>query len=166
MDKLKKKPMNPGKRFEQNFKASVPEKVFYYRFKDGTSNWATSDKSDTRFQATNICDCELFDGSHLFFIELKSHKGASIPFSAIRPNQIKEMREAGRYNNVIPLIIVDFSDLGECYGMHILDVKRYMEESSRKSIPVEEFQKNGFRIPSEQKKTNTVYDLGILFCEM
>ena len=43
--------MNSGKRFENNFKNSVPENVFYYRFRDGTSSWSKEENSLTRFQA-------------------------------------------------------------------------------------------------------------------
>ena len=44
---------NEGKKFEEDFKKSVPKNLFYYRFIDGTSAW---DGGNARFQAKNICD--------------------------------------------------------------------------------------------------------------
>ena len=64
--------MSSGKKFETNFKNSVPDNIFYYRFRDGTSSWGNKacegcpkNKQLTRFQSKNICDCEMFDGDYL-----------------------------------------------------------------------------------------------------
>ena len=32
--------MNEGKKFEQDFRNSMPEDVFYYRLRDGTAAWS------------------------------------------------------------------------------------------------------------------------------
>ena len=80
--------MTSGKRFEKNVKDSIPEEYFYYRFKDGTSSWGGNDQ--VRFQARNICDSMLYNGYNLYLLELKSHKGKSLPLSCIRENQEKD----------------------------------------------------------------------------
>ena len=96
--------MNSGKKFEENFKKSVPENVFYYRFRDGTSSWDKSSKM--RFQAKNICDCMLHDGEYLYLLELKNHKGKSLPLSAIRQNQVDDLLLAAKHRNIIAGLVV------------------------------------------------------------
>jgi recombination protein U len=155
--------MNNGKRFEQNFKKSVPKNVFYYRFKDGTGAW---DKGETRFQCSNICDCMLFDGKWLYLVELKNHKGKSLPFTAIRENQIKEMLSAIEYNCVAPILIVNFEEIEECYAIGIEQLNNFMASAERKSIPALWFVENGIQIPARKKKINTEYDLSVLFEEV
>ncbi len=150
-----------GKRFEQNFKNSVPEDVLYYRFRDGTSAWGQGE--NTRFQASNMCDCFLFHVNRLIFCELKNHKGKSIPFTAIRENQLLEMQKAGTYVGVSPMLIVNFEDVEECYALNMYAVQKYIDMDIRKSIPIDYFKEFGIQIPCTRKKVNTVYDLTVLF---
>ena len=82
---------NPGKVFEEDIKKSVPKEYWIYRFKDGTANFSGSKNENVRFQAHNICDFMIMTKENLILLELKSHKGSSIPFSCIRKNQIEEM---------------------------------------------------------------------------
>jgi len=86
--------MNNGKRFELEIKNSIPSSVYYYRFRDGTANFSGDKNQNVRFQATNMCDCLLYDSKHLYFLELKTHKGKSLPLSAIRENQIEQLDKA------------------------------------------------------------------------
>ena len=72
---------NEGKRFEEDIKKSVPSEYFYYRFKDGTGNFNGTKNENVRFQAKNICDCEVMTDNYLFLLELKSHLGKSISFT-------------------------------------------------------------------------------------
>lgn len=155
--------MNNGKKFEMNFKNSVPKDIFFYRFKDGTANWGTSDKSDTKFQASNMCDCMLINGGKVCFIELKNTKGKSLSLTRIRPNQLKELTRASLFPDLFPAIVVNFEEVGECYWLSIQNVNMFITQGERKSIPISFFQKHGFLIPSEKKKVNTAYDISVLF---
>jgi len=156
---------NNGKKFENNFKKSVPADIFYYRFKDGTASWGKSD--NVRFQASNICDCMLFKGGILVLAELKNHKGKSLPFTAIRDNQLKEMVAASEYKDVYPMLIVNFEDVERCYAVSILDILHFIENSDgKKSIPIVYFEVNGFEIPCAKKKVNFTYDLEPLFINL
>lgn len=150
--------MKKGQRFEDNFRNSIDRDssdLFFYRFKDGTANWNPNEK--TRFQAHNICDCMIFYKENLFLLELKSHKGKSLPFSCIRDSQYEEMYKASFKKNVYPLLIAFFSDVGECYAIHIRDILALKAVADRKSIPLSYFEEKGFKIESRLLKTNYRY---------
>lgn len=152
---------NNGKRFEQNFKASIPSGVFCYRSKDSTASWASTEK--TRFQATNICDFILADGEYLILAELKNHKGKSLPLSCIRQTQLDEMLKADKFVFIKPMFIVNFEDLDECYALSVEWVNDFIELGQRKSISVSDMRECGIEIPTRKKKVNTEYDLSVLF---
>ncbi len=147
--------MNAGKKFENNFRDSMPDDVFFYRFRDGTSSW---DKGEmTRFQQKNICDCMLHDGKYLYLLELKSHKGKSLPLSAIRENQIKSLTDADKHKNIIAGLIVNFSDIEETYFMDIKLAFKWFYNGVRKSIPLSEFRTYCMPINAYKKKVNYRY---------
>lgn len=150
--------MNNGKRFENNFKNSMPDNVFFYRFRDGTSSWDKG--SQTRFQKSNICDCMMFDGGYLYLLELKSTKGKSLPLSNIRKNQVDDLIAASNHRNVIAGMVVEFSDLGQVYFMPIDLVKNWFYDSDRKSIPLQSFQERPcIEIYGKKLKTNFRYNI-------
>jgi len=153
--------MNNGKRFEQNFKASIPKEVMCIRLKDGSASWDGGEK--TRFQASNICDFILADGEYVVLAELKSHRGKSLPLSCIRPNQLEEMLKADKFVFVKPMIIVNFEELDECFALSVEWVKDFIEIGRRKSISVSDMREWGIEIPTKKKKVNTEYDLSVLF---
>ena len=77
-------------------------------FRDGTSSWGNKacegcpkNKQLTRFQARNICDCQLFDGDYLYLLELKSTKGKSLSLNNIRKNQVDDLMAASEYANIV-----------------------------------------------------------------
>lgn len=150
--------MNSGKRFENNFRLSVPSNVFYYRFKDGTSSW---DKGTiTRFQHKNICDSMLFYQNKLFLIECKSHKGKSLPLSRIRDNQVEELLKASKYDGIIAGILIEFSEIREYYFLEINKLIEYTEEfTHKKSIPVQYLRENAESVSHELKRVNVRLDI-------
>ena len=149
--------MNSGKQFEADFKASVPSNVYFLRLKDGTAAWDSStDKSNIRFQAQNPFDCILFDG-RMILLELKSHKGKSIPFSCIRENQLKELSIADNFSGIIPGIVFNFRDISKTYFVPIRHVYYYTTHADRKSIPLDWVQENGTEIKAELKKVHYRY---------
>jgi recombination protein U len=156
--------MKSGKRFENNFKKSVPSNIFFYRFKDGSSAWGGNDK--VRFQSSNICDCELFDGNRLYLLELKSIKGKSIPFSNIRENQLKELSEAQKFKNIIAGIVIEFNELDRAFFMHIDNVIEFMLNGGRKSIPLAYCKEKGIEIEVEKKRVNNSFNIKRLLDEI
>lgn len=149
--------INSGKRFEQNWKNSIPKDIFYYRFRDGSSSWGGNDK--VRFQQTNICDCLMFDGDYLYLLELKSTKGKSLPFNNIKKHQIDDLLWASEYANTICGLVVEFSGLTECYFIEIGQFKAFYDSTNRKSIPVDYLLKNGIKIGTEKKKVNSKFNI-------
>ncbi len=149
--------INSGKRFEQNWKNSIPKDIFYYRFRDGSSSWGGNDK--VRFQQTNICDCLMFDGDYLYLLELKSTKGKSLPFNNIKKHQIDDLLWASEYANTICGLVIEFSDLTGCYFIEIGRFKAFYDSTNRKSIPIDYLRKNGIKIGIEKKKINSKFDV-------
>lgn len=146
-----------GKRFEENWKKSVPSDIFYYRLRDGSSSWGGNDK--VRFQQTNICDVIMFDGNVLFTLELKSTKGKSLPYSNIKTHQIDDLKWCNQYQHIISGFVIEFSDLDECYYLDIVDFNWFKNNHERKSIPIEFCRTNGFEIDVEKKRTNRRFDI-------
>lgn len=156
---------NPGKKFEEDIKKSVPEWCWIYRFKDGTANFAGEKNSNVRFQAHNICDFMVMSKDILFLLELKSHKGSSIPFNCIREKQIQEMSSIN-HSNIKPMFIFNFRDKEKTYAVQAIKVKEFIEGAERKSIPIAWCKENGIEIPGKKKITRFRYDLESLFYEV
>lgn len=155
---------NLGKKFEENWKKSVPNYIFYYRFRDSGSSYYGGNQN-LRFSASNIADCLLqdpFTGLHL--IELKNHKGKSIPLNCIIGNktkekQIKDLVEANKYSSVYSSLIVFFSDIERCFELSINNFIEFIQKEDRKSIPIEYFEKYGFEIEVTKIKTNYRFNI-------
>lgn len=148
--------MSSGKDFENDLKKSVPNNVFYLRMKD-TGGWAKSET--TRFSSFNIADCILFDGYNLFLLELKSHKGKSIPLNCIRDKQVEGLTDACYHHNLHAGLLVNFADVEETYFLPIGCYSLFTKESDRKSIPIDYFREFGVKLESEKKKVHYTYSL-------
>lgn len=154
---------NLGKMFEENFRKSVPEEVFFYRFRDSGSSFYGGN-THLRFSSSNIADNMLFFNGCLLLNELKSHKGKSIPINCIVGNktkekQIRDMLEANRYHNVFCNLIVFFSDVERCFVINIEEFDNFRKNDERKSIPITFFEENGVEIDVEKKRTNYTYNI-------
>lgn len=141
---------NMGKTFEQEFKASIPPEYYHYRLKDDTSGF---------YGVSNPCDYILFRSPNLFLVELKTHKGKSIPFTHIRENQIQGMDKATQYGGVYGGFVINFRDLEETYYITVQDVIQFVKAGERKSIPVEWCREYGTRIEQTKKRVRYSYDL-------
>ena len=152
---------NLGKTFEENFKKSVPDDVFCYRFRDSASSYYGGNQN-LRFSASNIADYLIFDSLALRLCELKHHKGKSLPLSCIVGNktkekQIEDLYMANQYNGVYAHLIVFFSDVQRCFALNIDKLKEFITLSKlgeRKSIPISYFEENACEIEVRQLKTN------------
>lgn len=149
--------MNTGKRFENNFKSSIPKDVFYYRLKDSSNIWGSNDR--IRYTPSNICDCIVFNGDYLFLFELKSTKGKNLPFTNIRKHQIDELLEGTNYSNIIAGFIIFFSDLDKCYFIEISEFEDFYSKTNRKSLPINYFDNHGIEIECSKKKINCTYNI-------
>jgi recombination protein U len=147
-----------GKIFENDFKKSIPEDVFYLRLKD-SGGFGNSEA--TRFSSFNIADCIVYDGNNLFILELKSHQGKSLPLSCIREKQIEGLFSAGNFLNIVSGIIVNFRDVEQTYFLNVEGLIKFMGTSERKSIPLDYFREHGVIIHQVKKKVHYTYLLNI-----
>lgn len=154
---------NIGKIFEEEFKNSVSKEHWYYRFKDGTAAYNKDiENKKIRFQAKNICDCQVMANDKLFLLELKNTKGYSLPLSNIKSNQVEGLSGIN-HKNIEAYFIICFRDKEKCYAVQAMKIKEFIESEKRKSIPVDWCKGNGIEIPMIKKKVRYKYDLDILF---
>lgn len=154
---------NSGKKFEECWKKSCPDYVFYYRFRDNSGSWGGN--SQIRFTPSNIADCLLYDpNTGLHLIELKNHKGKSIPLTCIVSNktkekQIRDLFDATKFSNVYSHIVVFFSDIERCFDLPINKFMFFKNTEERKSIPLSYFEQNGKEIDVIKLRTNYCYNI-------
>lgn len=149
---------NAGKQFEQDWKNSIPINTFYYRFRDGTASWG-GESENVRFQQSNICDCLMYLKPQLWLVDLKSHKGKSVPFNCFKENQVRELSKAMMYEGITAGFIVNFRDVEETYFVKANDVEYYIVHSERKSIPLNWCKENGIEIEQRKLKVHYRYDI-------
>ena len=152
---------NKGKHFEQDIWNSIPEGIWKYRLRDNPGSFQKDNKK-IRFTTKNICDFLIYPPHLLIGIELKSHKGRSIPFSNFKEHQIEGLIELDNLGGW-GLFIVNFRDHSLTYHINARQVKKFIEISQRKSLSLEMAEQTGEIIPQILKKTRYKYDLsGIL----
>lgn len=139
-----------GKIFEEEIKASFPPDFYVERYKDDTAGF---------YGVSNPADFRLYKYPFTFLLELKTHKGKSIPLDKIRPNQIGGMIKAIEYKGIYGGFILNFRDLEETYYISVYLLERFIQETERKSIPVEWCRENGVRIEQKKKRVRYTYDL-------
>ena len=129
-------PKSSGKKFESDYKKSVPDYCLLIRLNDSPAAF----KKNLKFTPNNPCDYIMFDSKHqlLFPVELKSTKYKSISLSMIRSNQIDGLTKFASYDNVFPCFIFNFRDEenhnDRCYCQHISDFNRMIAEIDKKSF--------------------------------
>lgn len=154
---------NIGKIFEDEIKISISKDHWYYRFKDGTAAYNKDiENKKVRFQAKNICDCQVMAKDKLFLLELKNTKGSSLPLSNIKSNQLEGLSGIN-HKNIKSYFIICFRDKEKCYGVQAFKVKEFIEVEERKSIPMVWCKENGIEVPMIKKKVRYRYDLDVLF---
>lgn len=139
-----------GKKFEQDIKASIPPDFYTERYKDDTAGF---------YGVSNPADYRLYKYPYTFLLELKTHKGKSIPIDRIRPNQIQGMYKAVQYKGIYAGFILSFRELEETYYIAVQDMIAFINSKERKSIPVDWCRENGVRIAQHKKRVRYSYDL-------
>lgn len=154
----KAKKVNYGKIFEKDFKDSIPDNVFFYRFRDGTGAWEKSDI--TRFQSSNICDTMLFYQSKLYLLELKTVQGKSFSFANVRQNQIEQLLKASRFEGITAGFIINFRDIEKTVFISAFHMYDTMCSICKKSFNISDLENiKHIEIPSIKKRTRYRYDL-------
>jgi recombination protein U len=146
---------NEGKKFEADIKSSVPDDVWYYRLRDGTASWG--DKETTRFQQSNICDCQLFYYG-LFLLELKSHMGKSLPFTVFKDEHVEALAQALNFG-IVAGVVINMREISETYFLYADTIHDFIQSGERKSIPVDFMRERGYRLKAVQKRVRWRYDI-------
>lgn len=145
--------MNNGHIFEQEFKKSLPKECYSKKLRVMSGYKGTGNEGDFL----------VFLYPKLYIFELKSHRGKSIPFGAIRDNQLVEMFNNSHIVGVICGYIFNFRDLEKTYFVELSDILYFIENSSRKSFPFEWVDEIGFLISQKKVRTRYKYDLNKFF---
>lgn len=171
---------NNGKKFEQQIKKSVDKLgILFERFPDSNKFGQGNDRQ-TRFTLQSPCDCFIFDGYRLYYIELKHTENTSISFNQppyeksknkslmIKPHQVKSLMERSKYDKVECGLVLDFADRtnskGEIVqgGTYYIDINTFVGWTMavpKKSINQKDAEMIGIKINRELLKTNYEYDI-------
>lgn len=159
-------PNQIGKIFEQNWKNSIPDYIFYYRPPDAAQSFGSNQK--LRFSAKSPCDCFLFDGNLLYAFELKSVGTKSISFErnkadkgVIHKHQIDNLTKFFTYKNVISGFIFDFRLSEKTYFCNINQFNYMINMINKKSFNEENLLKycHPIEISKKKLKVNYRYDI-------
>ena len=154
--------MNEGKKFEEDFKKSMDKyNIWNYRLRDSSGSWSNS--NGTRFTPKNICDYIAYNNGGLYLLELKSHKGTSLPYTAISDYQLKGLSNID-YPGIKAYFIINMRDKEKTYAIEAQKIKKYIETSERKSIPISFMDDEGVEIKGIKKRSRYEYDVGKLLC--
>ncbi|MFB0635403.1 hypothetical protein ACEPP6_08915 [Bacillus rugosus] len=169
---------NQGKIFEANIeKSAIDQKLFFYRIKDVNPMFLKRGAAVSK----NKYDCFLFFKGYLFPLELKSTKDKSIAFreEIIKAQQIKHLKDATQYPNIIPGFLFQFREPeNKVYFVHINDFltykniaekqlkHTYKNKVNKASIPIAICEEIGTEVRSMKKKVNYTYYLNKLCGEL
>jgi recombination protein U len=161
VDGKPRRPKNDGKKFEEDFRRSTPPEVFVHRVKDAGS------QGQHLFGVRNICDFIYYRQPWLYLLEMKSHKGKSIPFGALTAEQIGGLcEEASRKVGIKAGFIFNFRDLGETYFVPAWRISEFVFGGGRKSFPVDWCRQVGKRVDQQLVRTRYRYDVDKLLREV
>lgn len=157
---------NKGYVLQDNIKKSCEKQdILFYRFKDSPFSFANSDK--TKFTTNNICDCMIFLGGRLLFLELKSTQGKGKAFTNHDFRQLNDINKIIHNKNglkrygVFGGFLIEFRELEKSYYFSVGDIFKYFEDNNTKTINLEKYIKNYEYIEIEQKLLVKNYEYNI-----
>lgn len=164
--------MNTGKIFEGDIKASIPTRYFVYRLRDSTGTWESTAK--VKYTTSNICDFIVFANGWLHLLELKSHKGSSIPlyekkndkdkityYGIIKINQLNGLLKECNKKNISAGFIFNLAEKEKTWFVEATDVKNAIE-TNHKSLSMEWLEQFGMLIPQKKKISRYKYDMSVI----
>lgn len=157
---------NIGKIFEQNWKKSIPDGIFYYRPPDSAQSFGTN--QNLRFSAKSPCDCFMFTGNFLYTLELKSVGTKSISFEmeksdkgVIHKHQIDNLKNFSTYKNIVSGFIFDFRLSDKTYFCAINNFIAMINKLDKKSFNEKDLLEwcEPFEIRKKKLKINYRYNI-------
>lgn len=133
-----------GKKFEERFRTDYKRcfpNTLIYRLPDQQSGYAGGGSS-------NPCDFLCFTGNEVLMVECKAHKGASIPFNAIR--QYEKMLDFKGFEKTYPGVVVWFYEKDIVIWVSIEEMEK-MVLDGEKSI--------GLRMIDDKKPYKKAYNI-------
>ncbi|WP_270573788.1 hypothetical protein [Bacillus glycinifermentans] len=165
---------NQGKVFEANIEKSAKDQnIFFYRIKDVNPMFLRRGAAVSK----NKYDCFIHYKGYLFPVEMKSTKNKSFSFSEkiIKPQQIKYLKEASKFDYVIPGFLFQFREpKNKVYFVHIDDFltykhiaenqleHTYKNKVNKSSLPIKICEEIGTEVRWMKKKVNYTYYLNKL----
>lgn len=165
---------NAGKKFERQFKLSVPDYCLLQRLNDPPQSFTKSDS--TRFSIKNPCDFIMFDScsSILYYFELKTTKYKSMTFEdvndpepkkkMIHKHQILSLTDVSKFNNVVAGFILNFRDeenhIERTYFLNIVSFNKMCQKINKLSFNEIDIIMNGaIKIDGTKKRVNYIWDI-------
>lgn len=168
MLRKKHRMINIGKKFENNFRNSIPNDVLYYRLKDSAQSFGKT--CNLRFSLKNPCDCFIYSFPIFMALELKSVGTTSISFErkkddkgVIHYHQIQDLQKFAKYKNVVAGFLFNFrhkNNTETCYFQHINDFSTMIDNISKKSFNEKDLScYNPLIIENKKQKVNYKYSV-------
>ena len=168
--------MMEGKRFERDFKASVPLDTWCYRLRDSPiSYYGGSEAEGIRFAQDNICDFFLYRAPALYLLELKTVGTRSAALASLfgkydpdkhaykKQKHLQDMAFAATRQGLQALVVLNYRLSEHTYALPADTVLRFVEQAidngGRKSIPESWCQENGIAVAARQLRVNWRYDV-------
>lgn len=170
------KHINFGKRFEEDFKNSVPDYCYVHRLRDSAQSYNNS--SNTKFAWDNECDFFLYDGkSHLFYgIECKTTKSKRMDFQIdkddesskmIKYHQIESLTNMSKYDGIIAGFFFNFrhfegqdNAFENTYFQNITDFNKMIKKIGKKSFNEMDIILNGaIKVHGQKKRVRYRWDI-------
>lgn len=167
--------MNIGKKFEEDFKNSVPDYALFYRLPDAAQSFGGG--NSLRFSRKNPFDCLIWNPKRrlLYALELKTVKGKSISFERtygesreIHYHQIQGLNDWNQYDGVICGFIIWFRELEKTIFINIDSFNFLIEEINKKSFNYDDLVNSEVQfyvIPQKKKRTRYRYDINALLSQ-
>lgn len=155
---------NAGKKFEEDFKKSIPNDVYYERLKDSTGAWFNQDNENVRFTSKQPYDAFIFKSPFLFTLELKSTISTSFSFTGKSPNikdhQINSLLKSHEYENIISGFIFNFRRNNDTYFLRINNFLNFKNNTTKCSLNLNDIIINdGVKIQARLLRTRYRYDV-------
>ena len=110
----------------------------------------------------------MFDGSHLFCLELKTVAGKSISFERekgdkgeIHLHQIEYLKSCLHYSNIVPGLIIDFRGTENTWFLHVREWDELIDSITKKSFNEQDLlsYSHSILITKHKLKVNYRYDV-------
>lgn len=151
---------NEGKKFEEDFKKSIPDSYYWIRLRDPAQSFGG--QNNLRFSLKNPYDLLIYTDGFLFPLELKSTKGTSFSFKGsspmIKQQQIDDLTKAATYKGIIPGFIFNMRKYTKTYFLHINNFNKFLSQTDKSSINQQDIiDFGGIEIVGKLKKVRYQY---------